>query len=262
MQEITEAVAKKVLEVVDAGLCSGKGVPKPGKMCVEAAVCYALDLPHDDDPQCVSRALRSLKIHLNDSNWSSNEARGRGLRRLALIQLGSRDALDDKEFVRRVTDLVMTKQVPAALRVAAAVHKDEKHKAELCKAANRLEKEKTREAAENARVVARDAFDAAADRNAEAAAADAKSAAASAADAAAYAFDAAAAYAFDAAAFAVASAADRNAEAADALYRAAKKVRAATRDEILSEFAEDVVQILIDMKVPGTQWLALTELAA
>src|SRR5689334_18036278 len=96
--EITETVARKVLTVVDAGLSAGVGVAEPGKMCVEAAVCFALGLPHGDDPDCVSRAVRSLKIRLNDSNWSSNEARAKGLRRLALIQLGSRDAIDDKEF--------------------------------------------------------------------------------------------------------------------------------------------------------------------
>lgn len=51
------SIAKKVLEVVDAGLSSGVGNPIPGQMCVEAAVCYALGLPHGDDPACVSRAL-------------------------------------------------------------------------------------------------------------------------------------------------------------------------------------------------------------
>ena len=85
--EITEAHARKVLEVVDAGLVSGVGNPIPGQMCVEAAVCYALGLPHGDDPKCVSPALRSLKIRLNDSGWSSDEARAKGLRRLAVAQL-------------------------------------------------------------------------------------------------------------------------------------------------------------------------------
>jgi hypothetical protein len=72
---ITESIARKVLEIVDAGLVKGVGNPKAGQMCVEAAVCFALDLPHGDDPQCVSRALRKLKINLNDRNWSSDVAR-------------------------------------------------------------------------------------------------------------------------------------------------------------------------------------------
>ena len=66
--EITKEIAVKVLQVVDAGLTGGLGKPVPGQMCVEAAVSYALDLPHGDEPACVASALRSLKIKLNDSN--------------------------------------------------------------------------------------------------------------------------------------------------------------------------------------------------
>lgn len=40
MIEITEAIAKKVVDAVDAGLVAGVGIQEPGKMCVEAAVCY------------------------------------------------------------------------------------------------------------------------------------------------------------------------------------------------------------------------------
>ena len=32
-------------------------------------------------------------------------------------------------------------------------------------------------------------------------------------------------------------------------------------DQVLSDFAEGVVRILVDMQVPGVQWLALTEAA-
>ena len=80
---LTREVAKRVLDTVDAGLVQGMGVAKPGKMCVEAAVCYALGLPHGDNPDCVAPALRALKIRLNDASWSSNQARAKGLRRLA-----------------------------------------------------------------------------------------------------------------------------------------------------------------------------------
>ena len=88
--EITRDIAARVLEIVDCGLVRGVGVALPGKMCVEAAVCYALDLPHGDDPRCVAPTLRAFKIRLNDSAWSSDQARAKGLRRLALAQLGSR----------------------------------------------------------------------------------------------------------------------------------------------------------------------------
>jgi len=89
MTQITQKIAKKVLETVDAGLLRGIGEPEPGRMCVEAAVCYALGLPHGDHPPCVSTLLRDIKIILNDQKWSSDKARAKGLRRLALAQLGS-----------------------------------------------------------------------------------------------------------------------------------------------------------------------------
>ena len=70
----TLKIARKVLDTVDAGLCGGLGNRKPGEMCVEAAVCYAYGLPHGDNPPCVSKALRSFKIAINDKSWSSNAA--------------------------------------------------------------------------------------------------------------------------------------------------------------------------------------------
>lgn len=227
--ELNREVAQKVLQTVDAGLSHGVGRPEPGEMCVEAAVCYALGLPHGDDPGCVSPALRRLKIRLNDSGWSSNEARAKGLRRLALAQLGSKDVLNDAAFVKAVAEMSIRKMVPRALRSAAFVQKSDKHKDRLVNAALRCETEGTKEAAQDALQVDRDAA------------------------AAAYAAVAAAAYAAAAADVAAAAAADA-AAAVDA--DAAKK-----RDEELSFFAEEVVQILIRMNAPGCQWLDLTEAA-
>jgi hypothetical protein len=236
--EITETIARKVLSVVDQGLSSGLGNHRPGEMCVEAAVCYALDLPHGDDPACVSHALRLLKIRLNDSSWSSKSARAAGLRRLAVAQLGSRDHLDDKEFGRRVAKLAIHKSVPIALRAAASINKNAKDAQALRDAANHCEAEGTHEAALAARKVAQRA----------------RKTAAAAAAAAAYTADAAAA---------AAAAADADADAYTAAAAAAAAVDAdATRDKSLADFAEDVVQILIEMKAPGCQWLALTEQVA
>ncbi len=299
--KITAAVASKVLEVVDAGLAHGLGKPNPGEMCVEAAVCYALGLPHGDNPACVAPALRALKIRLNDSGWSSNQARASGMRRLAVAQLGSAGKLDEQEFRRRVVDIALRKTTPAALRAAASIQKDHKHKAALLDAAARCEKEGTREAALAGKEVARNADAYAADAAADAA--DAADAAADAADAAAYAAayadaaadayaadaadaatasaaaaDAAAAAAADAAAAAYAYAADAataaaaaaddaaaaaDAAAADAAaYAAAYKKRSDARDKSLAAYAEEIVQVLFDMKAPGCQWLELTEIAA
>ena len=132
---ITESIARKVLDTVDAGLTSGLGEPVPGKMCVEAAVNYALGAAHGDEPACVAPALRRLKIRLNDAKWSSNKARTAGLRRLALAQLGSAGVLDECEFVKRVVRLAIQVAVPQALRAAASICKDDAHKAKLLKAA-------------------------------------------------------------------------------------------------------------------------------
>ncbi len=100
-KSLNKTLVKNLLKVVDAGLVKGKGNPTPGHMCVEAAVCYALGLPHGDDPKCVGKAVRAYKIRLNDSNWGSDAKRAAGMRRLAVAQLGS-DQLDQVEFAKRL----------------------------------------------------------------------------------------------------------------------------------------------------------------
>ncbi len=255
---ITMEQAKKVLETVDAGLVNGLGNPVPGQMCVEAAVCYALGLKHSDDPICVSEALRKLKIHLNDSPWSSPEARAKGMRRLALVQLGTKDTLDEREFVKRVAAMTIRTVLPPLLR-----------KAGLNEVADRCEKKGSYEAAYAA--YAADAAAYAAADAADAAAAAARSAARYAADAANAASDAADAAADAAAyaAYAAAYAADAAAYAADAAAYAVSAARSAVSaarsaadaadagDKILSDFAENVVQILVGMNVESVKFLKL-----
>jgi hypothetical protein len=249
--KLTREIAAKVRDTVDAGLISGIGVAEPGKMCVEAAVCYALGLPHGDDPGCVSPALRRLKIGLNDRAWSSPAARAQGLRRLAIAQLGSEGVLDDREFMRRVVAITIRKSVPAALRSAATVNPA--HAVALEAAAVRCEAEGTRDSAREGERVARAAYATAADATAATAAHAAVHAAVHAADA--HAADAhaaayAAAYAAAAAAYAAYAAAAYAAYAADATADAA-------RDRSLARYAEWVVEILNDMGAPGCQWLDL-----
>jgi hypothetical protein len=262
--DIRESVARKVLTTVDAGLSKGMGTPEPGQMCVEAAVNYALGADHGDQPACVSPVLRRLKIRLNDSNWSSKEARAKGLRRLALAQLGSAGALDEKEFTRRVVRLAIQKSVPEALRAAATVCKHEHHD-KLLAAASACEADPTHANAWSAKNTAAAAAYAA---DAAAAAADAAYAAAAYADAAAayaayadaaYAAAAAAAAAYAAAAYADAAYADAAYAAAAYAADAAAADAAKARDTSLASFCEAVVQILIDMQAPGCQWLWLTE---
>jgi hypothetical protein len=308
---ITREIATKVRDVVDVGLVRGVGDPEPGRMCVEAAVCYALGLPHGDEPGCVSPALRRLKIGLNDRAWSSDQARAKGLRRLAIAQLGSAGALDDREFMRRVAEMTIRRAVPVGLRAAAKLNPKNADKLEA--AAVRCEHEGTREACKAAQKIASAsayaayaAGDASAYAYAAYAAGDASAYDASAYDASAYAADASAsasasasayaagdasasasayaasayaayaaasasayaasAYAADASASASASAAyaagDASASAyayaASASASAADAYAARARDRVLAEYAEWIVEILIDMQAPGCQWLDLT----
>jgi hypothetical protein len=149
--KITRAIAEKVLSVVDMGLTSGMGSPHPGKMCVEAAVCYALGQPHGDQPTCVHPTVRSFKIALNDSTWSSDQARAKGLRRIAISQLGSTH-IDDKKFLQYVIEHTIRRIVPMALEAAASLNP--KHAEVLNAAALRCKNEGTSAASAAARAAA------------------------------------------------------------------------------------------------------------
>ncbi len=150
--KITTPLIKKLLCTVDAGLVNGLGTPEPGKMCVEAAVCYALGLPHNDKPACVGVAVRAFKIRLNDCPWPSDADRAKGMRKLAVAQLGSEN-IDQREFTRLVAEKTIRRVVPIALR--SAVKLNPEHASELESAAQRCEKEGTRESALDARKLAR-----------------------------------------------------------------------------------------------------------
>ena len=124
--EITKELAAKVLEIVDAGLVSGLGKPKPGHMCVEAAVNYALGAPHGDEPVCVGRAVRAFKIRLNDARWPTNKDRTDGMRKLAIAQLGS-NTIDQNGFRKYVALHTVKRILPIALRATGSLipaHKD------------------------------------------------------------------------------------------------------------------------------------------
>ena len=266
---ITREMAQRVRDVVDAGLSNGLGIQEPGKMCVEAAVCYALGQPHGDDPRCVAPSLRQLKIHLNDRTWTSPASRASGLRRLAVAQLGSAGALDESAFIRHVVDLTIKRALPVGLRAAAKVNP--KHAAILEAASRRCEREGTREALSEARDAAAYAASAAAAAYADAAAAAADAVyavyAAYAGAAAAEDADAAAVYAAYAAAAAdaatyAAGAATYSDAATAAATSAAYTASAAggPPDSMLAQYAEWIVEILIDMKAPGCEYLDLVPL--
>jgi hypothetical protein len=132
---IDEALVRKVLETVDAGLTAGLGVPRPGHMCVEAAVSYALGLPHSDKPDCVDPLLRDVKITLNDLSWSNDRARANGLLALAVAQLGSAGHLNPTRFVEGVWQHVFNTALPLVLSQLSDQIEDEFHRKNIAQAA-------------------------------------------------------------------------------------------------------------------------------
>ena len=120
--------------ILAKGLSKGMG-DRDSQVCIEAAICQVLQLPHGDDPGCVTNAVRSYKIALNDGPWSTPEARAKGLRDLGLAQLGSRGVVSDEEFATRMAEHTVRVLVPALFREVFP-------KDEVClKAADRCEKE-------------------------------------------------------------------------------------------------------------------------
>ena len=111
---ITEPLVRKLLDTVDAGLTAGLGVPEPGKMCVEAAISFALGEPHSDGPSCVDSAVRAGNIALNDCDWSSDLARANGMRRASIAQLGSKGVVDQVTYVRLLAQYTIDEIVPLA----------------------------------------------------------------------------------------------------------------------------------------------------
>ena len=155
--EINEPMVRKLLEVVDQGLVQGLGIPEPGKLCVEAAISYALGEPHSDGPSCVEQDVRQSKIALNDApGWSSDAARAKGLRAVAIAQLGSRGVVDGQRYLALLAEKVIRRIVPIAMRAAAA--KNPKHAAALEAAAVRCEQEGTLESARAAHAAAYAAY--------------------------------------------------------------------------------------------------------
>lgn len=193
-------------------------------MCVEAAVCCALGLPHSDEPTCVGEAVRSAKIVLNDSAWSSDKARAKGMRRIAIAQLGS-DKIDQLKFSTTLAELTIRKILPKALRIVAQLQTVLEHQQKLNEAADRCEADGTESAARAARA-AIEAIDARAARAARYAASAAR------------------------------DARDARYAASAAIY-AARYASDATSDEMLTAMANVIEEALVICKSPGVKWLDL-----
>lgn len=111
--------AQKIWRLIDKGLTSGLGRPVPGEMCVEALVSYVMGEEHGDQPRCVMSAVNGDKIAINDKcKWSSNRARGKGMKRFAIAQLGTK-GMNEKLYRKLFTEEVKRFFLPLAWKANA-----------------------------------------------------------------------------------------------------------------------------------------------
>jgi hypothetical protein len=232
--------------ILARGLCYGMGTPN-SQVCIEAAICETLGLPHSDDPKCVAQSVRRFKIGLNDVNWSSPSARAKGLRELGIAQLGSLGVVNDVEFVTKLTEKTIRLLIPKLFRYVFPNN-------QAClDAAARCENEGTGDAASDAARYASGAASYAARYAARYAASYASGAARYASGAARYASDAAR-YASDAASYARDAASDARYAAScasDAARYAASYARDAASDEYLQFAATLALETLRELNSPG-----------
>jgi len=113
---INQELVNKIHCLLDKGVTSDFSLdPKPGNMCLEQVVSYALGEKINDSPSCVGEKVRKFVISLNDQDWSSASARAEGMRELSIAQLGS-TFLDQKDFRDKLSFSVITKLLPAMFR--------------------------------------------------------------------------------------------------------------------------------------------------
>lgn len=91
---------QRLLDILKDGIQHGAGnMDGPGSFCVEQAVSHAVGNNHwTDKPRCVSAAVRTFGIRLNDREWDPHQ-RAKVLKRFAVVQLGS-DIINDNDFER------------------------------------------------------------------------------------------------------------------------------------------------------------------
>lgn len=125
--KVTPAHVKRFCEILDKeGLSCGLGtIPEQREgnplaapnMCVEQVWCYVLGLGKGDDPQCVSKEIRKLKICLNDETyWLNDEDRAENMKMLGVAQIGSKGIIDDAEFVSRLAQAWFPRSLPKKLQ--------------------------------------------------------------------------------------------------------------------------------------------------
>ncbi len=118
--------------ILEKGL-SGRLGEKGGQLCIEAALCEVLGLPHGDDPGCVALSVRRYELALNGCSWTSPAARAAGLRQLGLAQLGSLGVVSDVEFCTRLAEKTIKVLIPELFRDVFSRNADCRAAAQKCK---------------------------------------------------------------------------------------------------------------------------------
>src|SRR3990167_1581353 len=119
MREMS-STTERLTEIVSHGLVAGVGQPRPGELCIEAAICLAIGEPHGDKPSCVHTTDRAYAIAINDAPWPTPQARAEALLPLGLAQLGTAGR-DRSAWLAALVDGTARRVVPMWLRRAADI---------------------------------------------------------------------------------------------------------------------------------------------
>jgi hypothetical protein len=112
---LTSQQLERYHRILSHGLSAGLG-RRGGMICIEAAICQVLGLPHGDKPGCVASEVQVYVIALNDAAWSSPMARASGMRNLGLAQLGSRGIVESSAFYDLMAKKTIKTIIPALFR--------------------------------------------------------------------------------------------------------------------------------------------------
>ena len=211
-----------------------------------STVVTALESSEDNikvDP-CVSEHVFGM---LCRAKWSNPQARAKGMKRLVVAQIGSDGVVDTEKFHGRVFALVTRKVVSGSLRNASSKSKDTEDQSNLNAAADKCEKEGTKESCMEAFEVSKDVAKKNGTKYRETALSLGDP---NEMDEAATTFAAA----HNAAITSIASA---NNAVAQSIHNAC--YISSTADKVLEAFTENVVQILIEMGSPGAEMLGEVE---
>ena len=125
-------IDERILDTYFArGLIAGLG-SIDDRVCLEVAIALAHGEELTDAPSCVSPVDRTFWIEINDSPWSSPEARAKALRPAVIPQLGT-TGRDRLVWIKAVMLGMIQEVLPLALRAVAEAVPD--HTAPLLAAA-------------------------------------------------------------------------------------------------------------------------------